>query len=49
LCVAFIGGELLEDVVEDGMREFIAKIIATDPDHGNAWRIAMGIAGLYTD
>lgn len=49
LCVAFIGGQALEDVVEDGMREFIAKIIATDPDHGNAWRLAMGIAGLYTN
>lgn len=47
LCTAFIAGEDLPDEVLDGMREFIAKIIRTDAEHGNAWRLAMGIAGLY--
>ena len=47
LCVAYIAGEELGKDTEDRMREFIAKIVATDPDHGNAWRLAMGVAGLY--
>jgi hypothetical protein len=47
LCVAYIAGQEMPDVVLEGMREFISKIIRTDPDHGSAWRLAMGIAGLY--
>lgn len=47
LCVAFIAGDYLSEEIKEGMREFIAKITRTDPDHGTAWRLAMGIAGLY--
>lgn len=47
LCVAFIAGEVLSEETKQRMRDFIEKIIATDPEHGNAWRLAMGIAGLY--
>lgn len=47
LCVAYLAGQELSEPVLEGMREFISKIIRTDPDHGNAWRLAMGIAGLY--
>lgn len=47
LCVAYLAGEELGSEIEQGMREFIAKIQATDADHGNAWRVAMTIGGLY--
>lgn len=47
LCVAYIAGEDLSAEVIEGMREFISKIVATDPDHGNAWRTAMTVHGLY--
>jgi len=47
LCVAFIAGEDMSAEVIEGMRDFIAKIVATDPEHGNAWRQAMTIHGLY--
>lgn len=47
LCIAFIGGEDLGEGIEEGMRSFIGKIIATDPDHGSAWRLTMTAAGLF--
>jgi hypothetical protein len=47
LCVAFIAGEDLGEHIEDGMREFIAKIQRTDNEHGSTWRVAMMAAGLF--
>lgn len=47
LCVAYIAGQDLGEVIEKGMREFIDKIVRTDPEHGREYRLAMGIAGLY--
>ncbi len=47
LCVAYIAGEDLGEETKERMREFITKIQNTDSNHGNAWRIAMGVAGLY--